>query len=80
MSFNKRYFDIDGLIELYRQGGLDGIKNSFAKIDAFIIRDDVASSVYNLICKGNDDKAINLLEKQINKNKHGHAKILNKKN
>jgi len=69
MSFNKRYFNIEGFINIYSLDGIKGIKKTFDKIDGFIFEDNKSSKVYDLIIDKKEVEAIKLLDKEFSKSK-----------
>lgn len=63
MSFTIRYYDIDMLVEKYKEGGIDSVKNSFKRIDSMTFKDKESSKIYKLISEEKYKKAIKMLEK-----------------
>ncbi len=75
MSFNKRIYSIDLLTDIYENDGINGLKNNFKKVDAFIFEDNISNKVYKLIMNESYLKASDILNKEL---KIRNGKLLNK--
>lgn len=66
MSVRKRYYSIASICDSYKTKGIEGVISSFNKVDAFMFTDNESGKIHQLIMDGSNNKAIKLIEKQIN--------------
>jgi hypothetical protein len=65
MSFNKRYYSIESITDIYLSNGITGVINNFNKTDALFFKDNISSEIYTLISKNLDKDAVELIKKNL---------------
>jgi hypothetical protein len=67
MSFNKRYFCKDSLINRYEYGGAEAVISFFAKIDGAIFEDSFSSQIGDAVYERDTELIDKLMQTEIKK-------------
>jgi hypothetical protein len=65
MSIVKRNYSTENILQLYREGGIEGVIRSMKKVDAFFCEGEFAQNVVELFNQREQAKMEELIQKEI---------------